>query len=820
MSSPGTAGRRKGKSRRSRDLTHSSPGLQSPRRSGLKKKSSCIVSDDGVNYINIIPIELLTHILSYLEPASLSTAAQVCRLWHHVVTDDSCWRNAFFKFFGCSPYRRLSTESWRSEYLYRSHLLRKWQQGKGRTLLYDLRNGKIDEIYCNFKDSWMLAGSLERNMVVRSDPSTGKIDKYPIVCPIGDVSAIKIDHFRILWGSTTGHVALTLRAKSLSHRVRYFNGLHEGAVSCLAWSTTTTSLVLSGGADGLVKVWSTATGRCLAHLTGSSSRVLSLSFHPRMNVIATSASGTVLIWDLDITTLLMYEVSDIDNEEGANATIPSFAPARRILATLPILSLEYDSVTASIIITHSRSNELLRYCIKTGECKSVFSGGHTADISCMRWDKSYEGWQTSSVQGPSTIESGVTLNGFTTIRLIVSGDITGIICFWDSDFSNQAGKIKKVSPLKIIDGHHATITSLHIDPFCIISGSEDGWVKAWDPLSGKHIRTLHARSQRNSERAPVNELSDTSQHSVRHIHGELDHGVIVIGGQVKAWYFSSARSLKGRHKQANGKSRHVGISSKHRLNLDIAVEIRESRRELEQERRAREERQKNIARSNPLPELNEDELLEYAMMVSRDEQAQNPYSDLQRQEEQDLVEAVIQSLAEEGNRDERDAVESLPQLPSPIFAASDSDMNSAASSSFNSFREASPFASITSSLSNSPVSSFRSSSFNNRDIGREEEQDEEEEYGYEYDDERAVYVYDGRRKSGFKYTFGSSLTSSPSLHATSSSSRPSGSVSLYRGTSSINSSNSKVQVQRANQDVNDLDDELLQFVLQLSKEEC
>ena len=52
---------------------------------------------------------------------------------------------------------------------------RKWERGRGLALSFDPRVGIIHNLYVDFANSWMLAGSLDKGMVSRYDLSTGKI---------------------------------------------------------------------------------------------------------------------------------------------------------------------------------------------------------------------------------------------------------------------------------------------------------------------------------------------------------------------------------------------------------------------------------------------------------------------------------------------------------------------------------------------------------------------------------------------------------------------------------------------------------------------
>lgn len=58
-------------------------------------------------------------------------------------------------------------------------------------------------------------------------------------------------------------------------------------------------VVLSGGADTQLKIWSAETGRCAATLTGHQAGISSTAIVERgRNVVSTSRDGTARLWDV------------------------------------------------------------------------------------------------------------------------------------------------------------------------------------------------------------------------------------------------------------------------------------------------------------------------------------------------------------------------------------------------------------------------------------------------------------------------------------------------------------------------------------------
>ena len=190
--------------------------------------------------------EVLTHILSNLDPETLSAMSLVSRRFHKLITSPHAWRIAFSRYFsGDMPlqqraaafnttipiqqtqktdkrtFSRLSAlASWRSEYILRTRLLH--SLGRGRPALQpsnratSTRHGSsansaavvtygsgllypISHIHATFgvglnkKQPLFMHGAVEQGIASISDPSAGKIGNWGL----GDYEAFK--HFADLF---------------------------------------------------------------------------------------------------------------------------------------------------------------------------------------------------------------------------------------------------------------------------------------------------------------------------------------------------------------------------------------------------------------------------------------------------------------------------------------------------------------------------------------------------------------------------------------------------------------------------------------------
>jgi hypothetical protein len=99
------------------------------------------------SYIGNLPNEILTHALSHLPAADLSSVTLVSQRFHALVTTPHAWRAAFARFFPGTAIetapkpesfrtdkrafcRLTALATWRSEYILRTRLLRSLSRGK------------------------------------------------------------------------------------------------------------------------------------------------------------------------------------------------------------------------------------------------------------------------------------------------------------------------------------------------------------------------------------------------------------------------------------------------------------------------------------------------------------------------------------------------------------------------------------------------------------------------------------------------------------------------------------------------------------------
>src|SRR5262249_12220780 len=82
---------------------------------------------------------------------------------------------------------------------------------------------------------------------------------------------------------------------------------HEGTIHALTFAPDGHTL-LSGGADGTVRIWDVAMGREKGKLLAHDGAVLSLALHPKSHVLASGgADKSMKLWDLKSGDLIVVK---------------------------------------------------------------------------------------------------------------------------------------------------------------------------------------------------------------------------------------------------------------------------------------------------------------------------------------------------------------------------------------------------------------------------------------------------------------------------------------------------------------------------------
>lgn len=298
---------------------------------------------------------------------------------------------------------------------------------------------------------------------------------------------------------------------------------------------------------------------------------------------------------------------------------------------------------------------------------------------------------------------------FSERRFVCAGTDEGKLIGWG--LPSQSTPQNVVTPSFVLDCHHTSITTVDFTPHLFAVGCSDGTIKAFDALSGSPVRTWNDRT---ATRHPARMLAageltqeEAARFFVRQIVISDENIVAAVGPHILAWRAESA--LSGSHSRnrrdkmaANPSSstQNSGASpsparssggggaggsmpplSKYAQMREMRMELAESSTLLEAEK---EKRQASYARlryargPEEIGGLSEHEAMEYAMMLSRDEEEARqrqqwqpheggarspPLSELARirREEAELRDALQQIAIAERNA-ENESVASSSQI--------------------------------------------------------------------------------------------------------------------------------------------------------------
>ncbi|KAL0088120.1 WD40-repeat-containing domain protein [Phycomyces blakesleeanus] len=598
-------------------------------------------------YIQQLSVELLTHVFAQLNPVCLTTAAKVCHLWRHIVNDDSCWKTAFVSYFGSQPHKRLRPSSWKLEYILRADLLRKWEKGRGTVMTLDPMIRTIDDMFVDFENSSMTMGAAEHGLGARCNIDTGKMEKPLLFCsgvqiPMA-LTCVHVDQSRILWGSGHGYISLTIRNKTHDgRRPKIFSEFHRGVVRAFAFSKSTHDVFLSAGDDSRIKIWSISEGTCVKNLHGVDGQPTCLETTHDGHIIAGFGNGAIVIWDIQLNELVKRYREQRRNGESSNDESDDVADNRRVISppivdkSTPVKSIRYDPKSEMLMVAYGDTYQVRKFSINNGECVAIFEPKEKlGKVTCMEWDtalpagalavdsgsghSSGSGFKNihSYVKGDSTVISQSTreIVAVKTTQIMVTGDSTGTVYLWDGDSIEKDGLVR---PLKVMHGHIAAISSIYIDAFKIVTGSNDGWIRIWNPITAAIINVLGNKIPRN---APV-DRNDISIMRVNKIMCSDYKGVAAIGHHLKTWDFSPNKQLLAqRNLREKVKAPGAGLRDQN-LHYEIKQELKDSTEKLSQEKKERFVKAKKVHKLT-LGGLSDEEMLAYATMLSQEEMVSN-----------------------------------------------------------------------------------------------------------------------------------------------------------------------------------------------------
>ncbi|HEY7326263.1 MAG TPA: protein kinase [Gemmataceae bacterium] len=256
--------------------------------------------------------------------------------------------------------------------------------------------------------------------------------------------------------------------------VRRFTG-HSGWVSSVC-ANRNGRTVLSGSADGTLKLWSVMSGRCLRTLEGHAEWVTSVGLSADgLIALSGSADRTLRLWQTSdgkclrvleghrnwVLTVALSSDGRFALSGGGDGTIKVWETATGLcVRTLdahegPVLAV-CSSGDGRDILSGSRDRTLLLWHVETGQRLRSFSG-HTDKV----------------------LAAVLSSDG----RYVLSGSGDRTVRLWDT----ATGRC-----LRVFEGHQGSVTSVSFSNTSgyVLSGSEDRTIKLWQRNTGRCLATL------------------------------------------------------------------------------------------------------------------------------------------------------------------------------------------------------------------------------------------------------------------------------------------------------------------------------------------
>ncbi|KAF8637159.1 hypothetical protein AX17_003063 [Amanita inopinata Kibby_2008] len=544
---------------------------------------------------------------------------------------------------------RRSQKSWRNEYIARFKLQRRWENSRSSSISHVPLPSAISCVHL-MPCQVVLSSSLKYGIVARSLPLKGKVlggflsaegtangMGQGVGLGIGNpnvefapntstcVLASKGGSASLLWGFRNGNVAVVL-VDRVMNPTRITTELmrcklheeHEGAVSDSAWDDGAVTAV-TGGVDGRVKLWFADPLKCIwtseQQLQGlvpdACLKVATVMNQTWGCLAAALKSGEIRLWlgfelqETQVSTTGVRQIRIPCPLQVSNQTHehPTLLPA------ISSFHMDASNESVSILIAYKDNPYFYRIRVRNddGRVETITFG-----------DPSF---------GPisSMLPLFATQPG--EVSFVITGDFLGCISIYDWNASRIPDH--PVYPVRKFEAHEdgSPITAITWNEATLMTGSARGGIHVWDGLTFTHLRSFVLHHTRRHMRHVHDE--DARDEAIKQIliDSEKETFIASAGDRILAWQagpapLGSRGKLRARGGAANVMKRNRSGYAKYLEQLEMKETIKESRRIVEQEnesyRRTFNREKEHRAKLQKLG-LTESEVIEYVMMLSREE---------------------------------------------------------------------------------------------------------------------------------------------------------------------------------------------------------
>jgi WD40 repeat protein len=339
---------------------------------------------------------------------------------------------------------------------------------------------------------------------------------------IGDIYIVAIspNNQFIATGGSDGKIGLW--EVGSSQKLLNFKA-HEGHILGLVF-TNDSQYLISGSFDRYIKIWDVMSGACIRSWLSSDS-VYRMAVSPDGQILASGSDcGTIFLWDIATGALLQKLLG-----HTAGAMDVAFQPDGNLLAsssydtTIKLWDLTtgkclktlsgHSQIVFSInfnrlgtqLVSSSFDTDIMVWDVQTGQClqtmqdhsrltvEALFTPDDEKIVSCSQdmtiriWAKTkLDNWQCYNVlQGHQNNLWSIVIDSRG--KTVVSGDLSGVLKFWDIDSGQCFRTISSAS-------RGFRTLSFHPQQNILASSDEDGQIRLWNLDTVQCVQTVKAHT--------------------------------------------------------------------------------------------------------------------------------------------------------------------------------------------------------------------------------------------------------------------------------------------------------------------------------------
>ncbi|KAL9127251.1 MAG: hypothetical protein Q9217_003831 [Psora testacea] len=385
--------------------------------------------------VRILPPELMAHVLSYLDSASVLNAELVSHNWNTVASSHHIWKQVFRADFRdasnntshqesakLGPIERIPCQDWKGKWRARKALHKRWLDGYAAAIYLE---GHTDSVYCaQFDNDKILTGSRDRTVRIWD------MHTYKCVRVLG-VPSRTIHTLQPLPSDTSAcgerPFAKVYPRRFSVERRDTLPFYHTGSILCLQYDDR---IMITGSSDNTLIVWTVEpdfeyipTRRLRNHTAG----VLDVCFDEKQ-IVSCSKDSSVCLWDRESGDLLRR----MSGHRG------------------PVNAVQ---LRGELAVSASGDGVAKLWNLKSGLCIKEFPS-KSRGMACVEF----------------SLDS----------RTILAGGNDQVIYLFDTNTGELVRELK---------GHGDLVRSLHLDSSSgrVVSGSYDTSVKAFDLHTGETV---------------------------------------------------------------------------------------------------------------------------------------------------------------------------------------------------------------------------------------------------------------------------------------------------------------------------------------------